>query len=57
MVQDLRGHFQQVATACTLSAFTCRYVASATGDMFAVKRLNIEHHVYFPFLLENEVNG
>ncbi len=35
----------------------CRWINTATGEQFAVKRLSISHHVHFPHLLENEYNG
>ncbi len=35
----------------------CRLFARETGQQFAVKRLSLLHHIDFPFLLENEIDG
>ena len=45
-----------LATPGILS-FTCCRRVRADGCVFAVKRLSALHHIEFPFLLENEVNG
>ncbi len=44
-------------TAAPVLLPSCRRIARATGDVFAVKRLSPLHQSDFPFVLENEVTG
>ena len=41
----------------SIPCFTFCRRARADGSVFAVKWLNVEHQIEFPYLMENEANG